>query len=158
MPRWNTPEDFWNGFDKSGPCWLWTRCEDGKGYGSCSFGAKTWKTHRLAWILTHGPVPDGLDVCHNCPGGDNRLCGNPAHLFLGTHADNNPTDLLKAAVDAPELPWPVKAFVEDTMTVLRIQLVAPGRTLRSITVKTTFWPDGTTTATESYPKPKAVPS
>ena len=48
----------------------------------------TMGSHVLAWILTNGDIPDGLYVCHNCPGGDNPLCCNPAHLFLGTQKDN----------------------------------------------------------------------
>jgi hypothetical protein len=44
--------------------------------------------HRFAWEIAKGPIPDGLGVLHNCPGGDNPACVNVAHLWLGTQAEN----------------------------------------------------------------------
>lgn len=42
--------------------------------------------NRMAWMLEHGRCPGpGMVVMHRC---DTPSCLNPAHLRVGTHADN----------------------------------------------------------------------
>lgn len=69
-------------------CILWTGSTHKHGYGRITRRGKHFLAHRIAWVVANGPITDGLHVCHNCPGGDNPLCINVAHLFLGTNADN----------------------------------------------------------------------
>ncbi|MBA2706170.1 MAG: HNH endonuclease [Blastocatellia bacterium] len=85
----SSPEDrFWRKVDKSGECWLWTAALHEFGYGMTAWNGKQTTAHRVAWELAHGPIPAGMLVCHNCPGGDNPRCCRPDHMFLGTQTDN----------------------------------------------------------------------
>lgn len=66
-------------------CWPWTAGRNRLGYGKFGIEGRAHYAHRIAWELTHGPIPDGLRALHRC---DNPPCCNPAHLFLGTQGEN----------------------------------------------------------------------
>jgi hypothetical protein len=79
-------------------CWPWTAAVKPNGYGMMNVHGKTRSAHRLAWTFAHGPIPDGLMVCHHC---DNRKCCNPSHLFLGTARDNTRDMIAKGRFREP---------------------------------------------------------
>ena|SRR6478609_4188748 len=83
----STEERFWAKVEKTDACWLWTASLTKGGYGQFWFTLprKRIDAHRAAWIITNGPIPDGLYVCHHC---DTPRCVRPDHLFLGTPHDN----------------------------------------------------------------------
>lgn len=66
-------------------CWHWTKSQDSNGYGHLRVGSRLEKAHRHAYTVWVGPIPDGLQVLHDC---DNPRCCNPAHLHLGTLQQN----------------------------------------------------------------------
>lgn len=70
--------------DKSGDCWLWTG-NLVRGYGQIKVDNKPLYTHRVAYELVVGPIPEGLTLDHLCR---TTVCCNPAHLEPVTMEEN----------------------------------------------------------------------
>jgi hypothetical protein len=67
----NIKKDAWG-------CWVWQKSRS-KGYGRAR-NPRTGKmdgTHRIAWELFVGTIPEGFHVDHVC---ENTACCNPKHL------------------------------------------------------------------------------
>lgn len=67
-------------------CLIWPGTVSGNGYGRIRIKKKQISTHRYAWELANGPIPNGLQVCHKR---DTPICVNAEHMFLGTVQDNS---------------------------------------------------------------------
>lgn len=64
-------------FDGPKGCWLWIASRDRKGYGQYHQNGATCRSHRVAYELLVGPIPEGLQIDHLC-----RVpaCVNPDHM------------------------------------------------------------------------------
>lgn len=71
--------------EKTATCWLWKGNRNRQGYGRTGVHGKYIAIHRYAFERFRHRIPAGMSVLHRC---DNPPCCNPAHLFLGTLADN----------------------------------------------------------------------
>ena len=70
-------------------CWAWTGAVDRDGYGRIrgTENGVAWFqfAHRASYEFHVGPIPDGMQVLHDC---DYPSCINPGHLYLGTPKEN----------------------------------------------------------------------
>lgn len=102
---------FWNGTR----CHEWTGYTMPGGYGMVHRDGKTVTTHRAAWELVNGPIPEGQYVLHRC---DNRKCVNVEHLFLGTF-DDNMADMVRKNRQAHGVKNPHAKLNEDQVRAIR---------------------------------------
>lgn len=104
IARMPMPERFWVRVDKDsdpGGCWLWIGSRDARGYGYLVVSGKDHKAHRVAYELSVGEIPDGLQLDHvRSRGCRFRHCVNPNHLEPVTNKENSLRGDSFAAVNA----------------------------------------------------------
>lgn len=85
----STVRRFWAKVDRTQDCWLWTAEVNNQGYGRFNLWGDDSRervlAHRLAYTLYTGDDIGDQVVRHDC---DTPRCCNPAHLRIGTQADN----------------------------------------------------------------------
>lgn len=121
-----TAETFWSKYnrDADSGCWNWTGSLTRSGYGQVKYRGQQMLAHRVAAHLS-GKLRDiskqqtgatGLLVCHHC---DNKLCGNPDHLYLGSAKTNAADARARNRIEAPrgESHHAARLTEEDVRTV-----------------------------------------
>ena len=108
-------------------CWLWTGAVSSTGYGWASLHGRTWRAHRLAYLLAVGDIPAGKFVLHKC---DERRCINPGHLYLGDQDANMADMVMKGRQNRGESVNTAKLTRAEASEVKRLHKA--GRSVRSL--------------------------
>ena len=101
-----------------GECWE-TLMSPNKIYPQIKIAGKSVMIHRASYEVYVGRIPTGQSVLHRC---DNPRCHNPAHLFLGTRADNmqDMWNKKRHPINAPKAPYDKIAKLAATKTQKQI--------------------------------------
>ena len=140
---WNNTKEnskkSWNG----SICVEWNSKKDKSGYGSFYYEGKSYRTHRLSWMMRFGEIPVGMFICHHC---DNPSCVNVEHLFLGTPKENTADKFSKNRGNLPqgEEHWKSKLTKKD---VLKIRKLYKNKKYKQVELSEMF---GVTQAQISY--------
>lgn len=80
LPSEEVQERFWEKVEIGDECWLWMAAKrESDGIGVFGIDKVIYYAHRVAYVVTRGPIPDDKDVRRLC---NNPLCVRPLHLFL----------------------------------------------------------------------------
>jgi len=112
--RSSVADRLWASATKRGACWISDYPDRGVGYPCMRVGSKIVDTHRVAFLIANGPIPDGLLVRHTC---DVRSCVNPAHLLVGTYKDNHDDMVSRGRESSPARRAEIGRALRDTTGV-----------------------------------------
>jgi hypothetical protein len=105
-------------------CVDWTLSTRTDGYGQILVDGRHTGVHRVAYELTGKVIPPGLLILHSC---DRPICINPAHLRVGTHAENT-EDAFKRGRRTP----PGAKITFEQAETIRVRYAAGGITQRAL--------------------------
>jgi hypothetical protein len=131
---------FWEKVTKSRRCWLWCGAMTPRGTGLYQGGrkGKMRQAHRIAYELSIGPIPAGVDVVRTC---NHPACVKPAHLVLQTPLERNQNQKhafgdvkAKKVMRLRSLGWTQKEMAKELgVSIYFIRGVSQGRTWRNVT-------------------------
>jgi hypothetical protein len=121
-------ERFWSkvsAADERG-CRRWTGAKNGpRQYGRFQTDKVLISAHRWSYASAFGPIPEGMCVLHKC---DVAQCVSPAHLMLGTAAENITDRDAKGR-------GTVTSLTAAVSRAARVEYVAGGQTYKQLAKK-----------------------